>query len=546
MRGGAAPRETSPETPPWGTPPRETFTARERATLAPFVSDLDAPVFALVNLPESLKGALFARYSRYPGTLRRLLLDEFAADLPRDLPAHAPGEGQRTAALYERVLLGYGDDSVAQLGGAHVACEWVSNVMTKILERPRLGAYLEQSTRYIAYDRPLPAAGYRYYRGPGLGPDYEAAMDGLFETYAALLGRAVAWLEERFPAAPGDSPAAHARALRAKALDLVRGVLPAASLSHVGIFASGQTFEALVLHLRAHALPEARRCGEQMLAALQAAIPSFVARVERPERGGEWVEFLRRRTAAAELAARRLGLRDEHEQPPDGPSVRLLHVDGDEERLLAALLFEAAQSDERTIRDALARLSTAQRAALIAELVGERANRRHRPGRGLEALRYRFEVVSDYGAFRDLQRHRMLTVQWQTLTPHLGAEVPEELVAAGLADDYRGALERSRAAWQELVDAGEELQAPYALCLAYRIRYVLDLNAREAMHLIELRSAREGHASYRAIAQELHRLIAEVHPAVARAMTHLDTSTAPRLERIAAELRGEAARAERG
>jgi hypothetical protein len=177
---------------------------------------------------------------------------------------------------------------------------------------------------------------------------------------------------------------------------------------------------------------------------------------------------------------------------------------------------------------------------MLGELVGARANRRHRPGRGFEALRYRFEVVSDYGAFRDLQRHRMLTVQWQQLTPHLGAGVPEEVEAAGFGDDVRAAYERSAQAWQALTDAGQHRAAPYALCLGYRIRYVLDLNAREAMQLIELRSGREGHPSYRAVAHEMHHQISAVHPAVGAAMTHVDTETEPRLERILSEMRTQA------
>jgi thymidylate synthase ThyX len=517
--------------------PVEVFTEDERAILARFVTDIDAPVFALVNLPETIKGALFARYSRYPGTLRRLLLDEFADDLPTDFAPNVADEGQRASALYDRIFLGYGDDSVAQLGGAHIACEWVSNVMTKILQRPRLGAYLEQSTRYIAYDRPMPTGGYRYYRSSELGPAYEQAMDGLFDTYASLLPRMSAWAAEQFPARPDESPAAHARAVKAKALDLIRGLLPAASLSHMGIFASGQTFESLILHLLAHPLPEARSYGEMMLSAMKATMPSFVSRVERPDRGGEWVEFLRGRTQTAGALARRFGL--DRDAADAGPSVRLMHVDGTEELLLSALLFEASDLGELEIRSQVAQLSADERTATLAELVGRRENRRHRPGRGFEALRYRFEIVSDYGAFRDLQRHRMLTVQWQTLSPHLGASVPEEVVEAGLGDDYRGALARSRAAWQALTDAGDSLHAPYALCLAYRVRYVLDLNAREAMHLIELRSGREGHPSYRAIAREMHGLIGDVHPAVADAMKHVDMTDEPRLERILSEIRSE-------
>ena len=190
-----------------------------------------------------------------------------------------------------------------------------------------------------------------------------------------------------------------------------------------------------------------------------------------------------------------------------------MHVDGTEDLLLGV----AALRGRRRARGAdaggrRARWPTRRAPRCSRDLVGERANRRHRPGRGFEALRYRFEIVSDYGAFRDLQRHRMLTVQWQGLTPDLGAEIPEEVVAAGCGDEYERALDVSRAEYERLRDAGRAEAAPYALCLGYRIRYVLDLNAREAMHLTELRSAREGHASYRAVAQAMHTAIAARPP----------------------------------
>jgi len=594
--------------------PVESFTDSERLRLAAHFTNLDRPVFALVNLPETVKGALFARYSRYPGTLRRLFLEEFASDLPAAgdwahasaSPAaagpsvaagprvggegsgtvqepstvaglRAGGEGHRAAQLYERIFLGYGDDSVAQLGGAHIACEWVSNVLTKILQRPRLGAYLEQSTRYISYGTPMPAppGGYRYYRDPELGPAYAEAMDELFSIYSSALPHVSAWAELEFPCGEAEAPAAHARAVKAKSLDLLRGLLPASSLSHMGIFASGQTYEHLILHLLAHPLPEARSYGRMILDEMQAVMPSFVARVGRPDRGGEWIGYLQSRASAGERWARRLGLGedsglggppgldegsglsgdarlsdgdmlsarlgcDHGSGPHQGPSVRLLRAEGDEDDLLAALLFESGASAERTIHEALRALGAQERAALLADLVGERSNRRHRPGRGFEALRYRFEIVSDYGAFRDLQRHRMLTVQWQALTPDLGAEVPEQIVIAGCGDEYRRALEISRREYERLAEEGLRAAAPYALCLGYRIRYIMDLNAREAMALIELRSGREGHPSYRAVAHEMHAQIALVHPAVAGAMTHVDRETEPRLERILSELRGHA------
>src|SRR3954468_15978664 len=189
----------------------ESFTPSERALLAPYFSDLDGPVFALVNLPETVKAAMFARYSRYPGTLRRLFLDEFAGTLPERAALAGDVEGERAARLFETVFVGYGDDSVAQLGGAHIACEWVSNVLTKILQRPRLAGYLEQSTRYIAYDAPMPGGGYRYYRDEELGAEYASAMDALFDAYAEALPRVSAWVDETFAAEPGESQAVRRR-----------------------------------------------------------------------------------------------------------------------------------------------------------------------------------------------------------------------------------------------------------------------------------------------------------------------------------------------
>jgi thymidylate synthase ThyX len=519
--------------------PVESFTETERERLRPHFTNLDRPVFALVNLPETVKAALFARYSRYPGTLRRLFLEEFADDLAEAGRPGEAGEGKRAAQLYERIFLGYGDDSVAQLGGAHLACEWVSNVLTKVLQRPRLGAYLEQSTRYIPYDGPMPdpPGGYRYYRDSQLGRAYDLAMDELFGIYSDALPRVCAWAEHEFPRAADEPAPAHARAIKAKALDLLRGVLPAASLSHMGIFATGQTYEQLILHLLAHPLPEARAYGRMILEELKAVIPSFLTRVERPDRGGEWTSYLESRERAGQRWARRLGL--DAVDPDAGPSVTLLRAEGDEDDLLAALMFEAAAVSERHAREAIAAIDSDERAELLADLTGARANRRHRPGRGLEALRYRFEIVADYGAFRDLQRHRMLTIQWQSLTPDLGADVPEQVELAGCGEAYRRALEVSRGEYERLVERGLASAAPYALCLGYRIRFVLDLNAREAMQLIELRSGREGHPSYRAVAHEMHAQISQVHPAVGAMMTHVDRDAEPRLERILAEMRSQ-------
>src|SRR6185503_1076684 len=267
-------------------------------------------------------------------------------------------EGARAAGLYERVFAGYGDDSIAQLGGAHVACEWISNILTKVLQRGRLAAYLEQSTRYIPYDKPIEGdGGYRFYRDDELGPEYAAAMNEIFGIYSELLVQVEEWAASRWPRGEGEPEGPWQRSIRAKALDLLRGLLPAATLSHVGIYASGQAYEQLIMRLMASPLPEAREYGGMILQELQRVMPSFVSRVDRPDRGGEWISYLEQRRANTEEWVTRLGL-DRRGSGTAAPSVELIHVDGTEEDLLASCLFESAGAPETEI---LARLDVLDR-----------------------------------------------------------------------------------------------------------------------------------------------------------------------------------------
>ena len=442
------------------TVPVESFTDEERARLAPHFTNLDRPVFGLVNLPETVKGALFARYSRYPGTLRRLFLDEFADSVP-EVPAIEGSEGERAAALYERIFLGYGDDSVAQLGGAHVACEWTSNLLTKILQRPRLASYLEQSTRYIAYDYaarrlrlPLPPR-------RALRPAVRA-RDGrsLLDVHAPARGdvgvgrRAVPARRRRVGC--GARARGPREGARSRARPPPRGV----ALAHGHLRERPDVRAARAAPARASARGGAVY-GQMLLEELQKIIPSFVVRVPRPDRGGRWIEFLRERREAADAAAARLGL-DAGEpaaRRPFGSCART----GPKRSSLPRSSSRPRRSSEDDALRAVDALADGERAALIRELVGNRENRRHRPGRGFETLSYRFEIVSDYGAFRDLQRHRLLTCQWQRLSPDLGADVPHELVARRprrrLRACARGVARRVRAAARRRARRGGAVRA---------------------------------------------------------------------------------------
>ena len=525
----------------------EPFTEDEASVLRRYFTNLDQPVFALVNLPEVVKGALFARYSRSPKSLRRLFLDEFVGelDVEGDETIDATIGLARAEDLYDRVFLEYGDDSVAQLGGVHLACEQASNVLTKVLEWGRLMSYLEQSTRYIAYDQRL-GGHYRYYRDPDilrspLGTRYVGDMDRLFDSYAELVPLMVDWFRERYPKDPSDSDFVYRQSIRAKAFDAVRGILPAASLSNVGIYGTGQGYEALLLRMRAHPLPEARRYAQLMLDELRKVIPSFLKRVDRPERGGAWSAYLEDTRSAMDEVATTLFA---GEDPEPRPAVTLVDFDPEgEEKLLAAMLYPYVDLPEDQIQARVRRLSADERMAVVRAYVGDRTNRRHKPGRALERLGYRFDVLSDYGAFRDLQRHRMLTIEWQQLSPRHGFVVPEAVGEAGMDGAFDEAMSRSAALYDALAERFPAVQAAYAVSLAYRVRYTMQLNAREGMHMLELRTQAAGHPAYRRVCQEMHRLIAEQagHRAVAEMMRHVDHDTYD-LERLEAERRAEVRR----
>ena len=506
----------------------EIFTPAERAALEPYFTNLDGPVFALVNLPEVVKGALFARYSRSAKSLRRLFLDEFMGEGLKAGGGARPVGTARAEQLYERMLSEYGDDSVAQLGGVHVACEGASNILTKVLEWGRLMAYLEQSTRYVPYtDRP--DGRWKYHvpaevDGHPLRARYVDTLDRAFETYARWIDPMREYWSGRVPEPPSESAVAYRATIRAKALDSLRGLLPAATRSNVGIFGTGQAYEALLLRMRAHPLREVRDYAELMLVELRKVIPAFLRRLERPERGGVWSRYLaERREQTGRVAGRLL----EGIEPEPRPEVTLTDFDPDGEvKVVAAALYAASDLPDDQLLAVARKLGPEERRQVLEAYVGRRENRRHKPGRAFERTSYRFDVLGDYGAFRDLQRHRLLTLEWQPLSPRHGHATPEELEEAGALADWTRVMQESAALHDVLAGAGLVEAAPYAVAMAYRVRFCMELNAREAMHVIELRTAPQGHPAYRRICQAMHRLIAEQagHRALAAAMSYADYS----------------------
>ncbi len=524
----------------------EEFTPGERGVLGRHFTSVDGPVFALTNLPEVVKGALFARYSRTTKSLRRLFLDEFAEDVSDEGQLTHMGEA-RAEKLYDRVFVEYGDDSVAQLGGVHLACEQASQLLCKALEWGRLAAYLEQSTRYMRYDD-KPGGEWRASIPPEIvGTDLEQRFRGYialaFDTYRRLFGPLHDWYAARFPQQAGDSDFVYRSTIVAKTCDSLRLLLPAATRSNLGIYATGQSYEQLLMRLAAHPLTEMREYGEMMLLELRKVIPAFLKRVDVEDRGVAWTRYWQdtRETVDEITGKTLLGVTPEARE-----EVTIVDWDPDGEmKVAAAVLYPAGDLPDDQLLSIAREMSAEQRAELLTASVGRRANRRHKPGRAWERTQYRFDVLCDYGAFRDLQRHRPLTIEWQRLTTSNGYETPPEIDEAGMLGDWTRVIDAGLAMEREMRAAGHEEVAQYAVPMAFRIRFVMQMTAREAMHLAELRSQPQGHPTYRRVAQAMHQAISRVHPAIGAAFEFMSYDDVD-LARLEAERRTEAKRRSTG
>jgi thymidylate synthase ThyX len=522
------------------------LTEQEGNLLQPFVTNLDRPIFGLRNLPEVVKGALFSRYSRSDKSLRRILLNEFIqapeASFDRMVGGSVDGSAadqlvatQQAEAFYDRVLVGYGDDSVAELGGAHLACEGISNIAAKALEDSRLGlSPLEKSTRYVPFNRKVNGR-YRYYRDPSImaspyGDRYEATLDHLFDTYSALIEPLLVWVQSRTPKDPNTSDRAYTSATRAKTFDILRGLLPMATLTNVGLFGNGRAFEYLLVKLGASPHAEVRSLGQAMQQELDCLIPSFVKRA-KSERGAEYARYLATNSDRTHhLAQQHLGT----VEPNLSSVAQLVEYDpAAESKVVAAILYPHTDLTLEQVQAYVDTLGSAEKAEIINTYVGDRGSRFHRPGRAFEETYYTFDVLADIGAYRDLHRHRVLTQERQRYTVRHGYDVPVELEDANLAEPYCKALDDA-AETVNLISQTLPDAAQYVVPLAYRVRWRIKLNLREVYHFVELRSSRQGHPSYRAIAQEMYRHIKAVHPTLVANMHFVDLEDYA-LERLAAE-----------
>lgn len=530
----------------------ETFTPEEQTLLAPYVTNTDQSIFVLKNLPEVIKGALFSRYSRSTLGLRQLLLQDFIQNQESafaEIQGSASQKNQqeflaieRAQDFYDRILDGYGDDSIGELGGAHLALENVSILATKYLQEARIGgSSLEKSTRYVTFSKKARGE-YLFYKNPKLlqaahKETYLRINNLLFDTYTQIFEPMSEFVRQRMPQEEGLNEAAYYRSVRAKVFDVIRGLLPASTLTNMGIFGNGRFFESLLSKLQTTQLIELQEIAQSTYRELNKVIPSFVRRAHAEHRHFQsYREFTQKSNELAQHFTQKYLV-----APPKETSelVQLIEYDPEAEtKLLASLLYPHTEQPLSQVRSVVVQLSQSEKEQIIQQSATLRENRRHKPGRALEMVFYTFEIQGDYGMYRDLHRHRTLTQERQLLSTRFGYDTPPEIEASGLGAIYHNAMNQAADAYERIARS-DPWEAQYVVPLSYNIRWYLHVNLRALLWLIELRSTPQGHENYRRVAQVLFQQVQEVHPLLAQYIKFVDLNEYP-LGRLDAEKRQEA------
>jgi thymidylate synthase ThyX len=528
----------------------EKFDHQQTDILKHYVTSTTQSIFALKNLPEVIKGALFSRYSRSTLGLRSLLLKEFIQNTEetgfsdiikqgsQEL-SHQDEAIQKAQNFYDRILDGYGDDSIGELGGAHLAIEQVSMLATKVIEDCRIGGSpLEKSTRYIYFDQKLDGQ-YAYYKEPILMASayqtlYTDTCNMLFETYSNLIPPLTEMIAAKTPKSHEVSKVAYTAALRAKVLDCLRGLLPAGTLTNLGLYGNGRFYEALIQKLNNSSLTELREIGKTTFEALTQVIPSFVRRADKSHKHAQ--SFAKYFTEC-HIAAKQLTqtFQPSHEAKQK-PGVQLLKWDSNSPRVVAAqLLFAQSNHSLSSLQELVNTLTDDKIGTILNTASDFRQNRRHKSPRALEHASFTFEIVADYGIYRDLHRHRTLTQERQLLSCDLGYDIPHDILGTELEQDYRDAMHKAKKAFDQIrVHFPEEAQ--YLVPMAYNIRFYFHINLRALQWLTELRSQAAGHTNYRFVAQEMAKQVCEAIPEFERFFKFVDYE-GHQLGRLSQEIR---------
>jgi len=519
------------------------FTPDEIENLKKHFSNSDSNVFILTTPSQTDRGALMSRYSRTDDSMRRVFLKEF---LPN------PNRGEE---FYNKVLIEYGDDSVAELGVTQIAIENISNVAVKKIEDHRIGlSYLEKSSRYVDWRKKGLDGDFRFFKEPRImaskfADEYLEACRFAFQAYSESIPVMTKYMEEKWPITheifkfkdpdgtekpfadiKDEKSAKSARiaynaSLKAKVLDTVRGFLPAATLTNVGISGNNRAFEYMLTKMYSSDSEELVNLAGKIETEINKESPAFVKRANN-EQGKDMQNYYR---STRELVKSNAAAVLEKYGYPDVsgyslPKVKLMDWESNsraERKVVEAIIFEGSNLPLQAIRKLVKKMTADERRAQIIDYTAHRKNRRQRPGRAYEMVDYTFALVSDFGTFRDIHRHRVLTMERPLLTTKFGYSKPEEISEVGLGRLFDEVMQKSREVYEKIAQKNP-FEAQYVVNFAYNYPYFVKMNLREAAHLTELRTIPGGHKDYRHIAQKMFLEIRKVHPNLAEGLKYVD------------------------
>jgi len=493
------------------------FTKDQQKILKNYFTNCNNDVFVLTNLPEVIKGTLFSRYSRSSKDLRTLFLEEFVSSkYIKDFFENQTFFNQnfldtkKAEDFYQRILIGYGDDSVAELGGAHLAIENISVLATKSLEEHRLGlSFLEKSSRYVYFDKKVNNQ-YQFYKPPKILNSkfrnlYLETNNFLFESYSQIVRKLQPVLKEIYPGDENDP--AYKFSIRAKACDLARGLLPLAAKTNLGIYGNGRAFEYLLINLYSDPLEEVKNLAFQIQKNLEKVIKPFILRAKN-DKGLAYQRYLYSR----EKALKALANYNSSQKTINNSQVKLIEGDSRPvEKIIAALIFEKTNLNYKQAFQKALKLNSQEKQKILNNYLNLRENRFQKPGRALEQIYFTFEITADWGVYKDLMRHRVLTRFKQNFTNELGFFIPQEISHSAFKDLYLLATDQALDSFSKIKKVFP-IEAQYLVLHSSFNRFLIKLKLREINHLTELRSSQQGHSSYRKIAQQIAQLIINKYP----------------------------------
>ena len=447
-------------------------------------------IYTLEGLSPEIRAVTFAKCSRSP---------ESFADIAKELTE------EKSSEFHEKWVVGYGHSSVAEHAVLSIAIENVSILATKVIEDNRLVSYTEKSTRYQIFGRD------KYYkpkklRNSSFGKLYEETANHLLDTYTALTPKVIEFVKNKFPRDPGMTEKMYETTSKAKSCDIIRYILPIATLTNLGMTINARNLEHAIVKLLSHPLEEMQDIGRELKEAALKTTPTLVKYADANQYMKETGESLQRSTISI--------LAGEGVQKNQNQAVLIAYDQDALDRVVTPLLYKYSKLPYQKIKEKIKNLSQTEKEKILDQALNKMGQFDH-PPRELEHTYYTFDILVDYGAFRDIQRHRICTQTNQEITPDYGYAMPDEIIEAGFKDNYETCMDKSAFAYSEISKQFPE-EAQYILPLAYRKRVLFTWNLRELFHFIPLRSSKRGHISYRRIAQQIWDEVNRTHPYFAK------------------------------